>query len=120
MIPSSDALANRRQPAMNKPGIGSDKIIRRRRDGELEYLADNLTIEEPLEIRVAGKTVATTMRTPGRDEELAVGFLISEAMIQTRDDIAKIARTNQARNADNIITIVLRDGLRVQTSAARR
>src|SRR4051812_22906372 len=105
---------------MNKAGIGSDKIIRRTRDGELEYLADDLTIEEPLEIRVDGKTLATTMRTPGQDDELAVGFLISESVIRSRDDIAKIARSDHARNADNIIGIELRDGLNVPRSAAQR
>ena len=40
---------------MKETGIGSQKIIRRKRDGELEYLPDDLTIEEPLEIRVGGK-----------------------------------------------------------------
>jgi FdhD protein len=39
---------------------------------------DEVAIEEPLEIRVAGEPVAVTMRTPGHDEELALGFLLSE------------------------------------------
>src|SRR5574338_656469 len=46
-------------------GIGSHKIIRRKRDGELEYLPDELTIEEPLEIWIGRRAIATTMRTPG-------------------------------------------------------
>ena len=62
---------------MKESGIGSQKIIRRKRDGELEYLPDELTIEEPLEICVGRKPIATTMRTPGHDEELAAGFLLS-------------------------------------------
>src|SRR5205823_15088663 len=60
--------------AVKEDGIASDKIIRRKQDGTLEYQRDDLTIEEPLEIRIGRKTVATTMRTPGRDEELAAGF----------------------------------------------
>ena len=40
---------------MKESGIGSQKVIRRKRDGELEYLPDELTIEEPLEIRVGRK-----------------------------------------------------------------
>jgi FdhD protein len=47
------------------------------RDGEEDYVA----VEEPLEIRVAGAPLAVTMRTPGHDEELAVGFLYTEGLI---------------------------------------
>jgi FdhD protein len=41
---------------------------------------DELAVEEPLEIRVSGEPIAVTMRTPGHDEELAIGFLISEGI----------------------------------------
>lgn len=43
--------------------------------------ADTLAVEEPLEIRVFGRTLAVTMRTPGHDVELAAGFLVSEGVI---------------------------------------
>jgi FdhD protein len=45
---------------------------------------DELAVEEPLEIRVNGEPVAVTMRTPGHDEELALGFLLSEG-VRPRD-----------------------------------
>ena len=48
------------------------------RDGE----PDELAVEEPLEIRVDGEALSVTMRTPGNDEELAIGFLIGEGLIR--------------------------------------
>src|SRR6266852_4325219 len=41
---------------------------------------DRVAVEEPLEIRVNGEAVAVTMRTPGHDEELALGFCVSEGI----------------------------------------
>ena len=41
---------------------------------------DRLAVEEPLEIRVNGQAVAVTMRTPGNDEELALGFCLTEGL----------------------------------------
>src|SRR5581483_6411291 len=41
---------------------------------------DRVAVEEPLEIRIGGRPVAVTMRTPGHDEELALGFCLSEGL----------------------------------------
>src|SRR6187397_1695385 len=41
---------------------------------------DQVAVEEPLEIRIGGRPVAVTMRTPGHDEELALGFCVSEGL----------------------------------------
>src|SRR5947199_6625510 len=47
-------------------------------DGRTER--DQVAVEEPLEIRIGGSPVAVTMRTPGHDEELALGFCVSEGL----------------------------------------
>ena len=52
--------------------------------------ADLLAAEEPLGIRVDGTALTMTMRTPGDDVELAAGFLVGEAIVSGRDDIAAI------------------------------
>jgi FdhD protein len=52
--------------------------------------ADRITVEEPLEIRFAGETLATTMRTPGHDHELAAGFLLAEGIVRSAADIGRI------------------------------
>ena len=49
---------------------------------------DALAVEEPLELRVGGRELAVTMRTPGHDVELAAGFLVSEGVIARRADFA--------------------------------
>ena len=45
-----------------------------------EELDDRVAVEEPLELRIGGVPVAVTMRTPGHDEELALGFALSEGL----------------------------------------
>ena len=105
---------------MKDPGIGSEKIIRRKRDGELEYQPDDLTVEEPLEIRIGRKALATTMRTPGHDEELAAGFLVSEGIARKNEQIAKISRPADSANRENIIVVELAGGTKLKLSSAKR
>jgi len=65
--------------------------VRRHHGESSESALDEVVVEEPLEIRVSGETLATTMRTPGHDRELAVGFLLAEGVFAGRDDIAAVA-----------------------------
>jgi FdhD protein len=51
---------------------------------------DFIAVEEPLQIRTAGRALAVTMRTPGHDFELAAGFLFTEGLIETPDQIRDI------------------------------
>src|SRR3954451_16560057 len=48
---------------------------------EHDGVRDEVAVEEPLEIRVGGQALAVTMRTPGHDDELALGFLVGEGLI---------------------------------------
>src|SRR5436190_10420920 len=48
---------------------------------EHDGVRDEVAVEEPLEIRVGGQALAVTMRTPGHDEELALGFLVGEGLL---------------------------------------
>ena len=106
--------------AKEEDGIGAGQIIRRKSDGSLEYHRDDLTIEEPLEIRIGRKTLATTMRTPGHDEELAAGFLVSEGIVRDRDKIDDFSRPESTRNRENIITVDLAEGVKVKLHSAQR
>jgi FdhD protein len=106
--------------SMKADGVGPGQIIRRRPDGSLEYQRDELTIEEPLEIRIGDKTVATTMRTPGHDEELAAGFLLSEGIIRNGDAVKKFSRPKTARNRENIVVVDLGAGRKVKLNSTQR
>ncbi len=55
---------------------------------------DLLAVEEPLEIRIDGRNVAITMRTPGNDEELAAGFLFTEGILKSASRIRSITAEN--------------------------
>src|SRR5216683_191698 len=101
---------------MKEPhSIGPGRIIRRKKDGSLEYLRDDLTIEEPLEIQIGGKALATTMRTPGHDDELAAGFLVSEAIVRERKEIAAISGTRE-----NIVVVEVAAGVKLKLGSAKR
>ena len=68
---------------MNQP-------VTRWESGSIDERRDELADEEPLEIRVRGRAISITMRTPGNDDELAAGFLLSEAIVSHRADILRI------------------------------
>lgn len=72
------------------PGI-TQRVVSRMDDGcSPRSIHDELAVEEPLEIRVAGDPVAVTMRSPGEDARLAVGFLFSEGIIESIEDVGRV------------------------------
>ncbi|MFF8233937.1 formate dehydrogenase accessory sulfurtransferase FdhD [Streptomyces caelestis] len=64
--------------------------VLRIRDGAVGSRPDTLVAEEPLEIRLNGKPLAITMRTPGDDFALAAGFLVSEGVLGRAEELANI------------------------------
>ncbi|MEU2063279.1 formate dehydrogenase accessory sulfurtransferase FdhD [Streptomyces sp. NPDC013455] len=64
--------------------------VLRIRDGAVSSRPDTLVAEEPLEIRLNGKPLAITMRTPGDDFALAAGFLVSEGVLASASDLRNI------------------------------
>jgi FdhD protein len=80
-------------------------------------IEDTLAVEEPLEIRLAGRRFTLTMRTPGNDEELAAGFLLAEGFIARAAELGEIRRVRDAKGAEqpNAIDVILNvraEGLR--------
>ena len=79
-------------------------------DGRLRPFDDALAAEEPLEIRVGDTPLTVTMRTPGNDEELAAGFLLTEGIVDSPEQIASLSPfANNAAGKGNGMRAALRE-----------
>ncbi|MFE2748729.1 formate dehydrogenase accessory sulfurtransferase FdhD [Streptomyces scopuliridis] len=87
------------------------------RDGAISARPDTLVAEEPLEIRLNGKPLAITMRTPGDDFALAAGFLVSEGVLAAGSDVQSIVYCAGAKddgsNTYNVVDVRLAPGVPV-------
>lgn len=92
---------------------------------------DLLAVEEPMEIRLGygpaemreQKSISVTMRTPGHDFELALGFLLTEGIILSPDQIYKIqycTELNSIENKENIVRVELKPEVHIDFSKLQR
>ena len=85
---------------------------------------DRLAAEEPLEIRVGGRSLAVTMRTPGADVELALGFLVSEGVLRHRQDVTTVrycaGATDEGLNTYNVLDVQLAPGVELPAFGMER
>jgi FdhD protein len=111
---------------MKPPGNKTKATVWVVENGKVRSRLDQLATEEPLEIRLVSpqKTVAVTMRTPGADFELAAGFLYSEGVVSSREDIDRISYCVDAdvdgEQRYNIVNVALREGLSVDLQPLER
>jgi FdhD protein len=77
---------------------------------------DRVVVEEPLEIRVAGEALAVTMRTPGHDRELSLGFLWAEGVISSIDDVSSVTHCGRTgdESRENVIDVTPAPGARLK------
>ena len=104
----------------------STKLITRWTYAEPTQVKDELVVEEPLEIRVGQQSLIVVMRTPGHDFELAAGFLYTESLITSCDDIEIIAYCDEEISEEqstgfsslqNIVNVHLREALDLETQS---
>ncbi len=85
---------------------------------------DTVAAEEPLEIRLSGKPLAVTMRTPGHDFDLVHGFLATEGVITGPDDVAALrycdSVDSDGRNTYNVVDVDLAPGIEAPDTALDR
>lgn len=115
---------------MAKPDVAYTPIVRIN-NKLVEDTVDLLAVEEPLEIRLgygpreerAQRKVAITMRTPGHDFELALGFLITEGILTSKDDVYAIkycTELNTLENHENIVRVELNEEVAVNLESLQR
>jgi FdhD protein len=84
-------------------------------EGKVRRKEDYLAAEEPLEIRIGEHPLSVTMRTPGDDLELAAGFLLTEGLVQRREQILALEHdpgdpANPGANRGNVVRVKLEPG----------
>ena len=105
--------------------VTTRRRVLRIRDGASTHRPDTLAAEEPMEIRVGGRPLTVTMRTPGADHALAAGFLLSEGIIRSVDDLGTLShcgRTDQ-EGYGNALDVLPAPGVQLQwerVTASRR
>ena len=105
-------------------GSGAARVaLQRLERGRLVDASDEVVREEPLEIQLGPVSLAVVMRTPGHDEELALGFLVTERVVAAPEDVYSIRHCTVAASPeaqDNIIRATLAPHVRVDLAALRR
>ncbi|MER5912566.1 formate dehydrogenase accessory sulfurtransferase FdhD [Streptomyces sp. NPDC001982] len=102
--------------------------VRRRvlriRDGAASHRPDTLAAEEPMEIRVGGRPLTITMRTPGDDFDLAAGFLVSEGVVHAAEHVAGIryclGAMADGSNTYNVVDVALAPGVAAPDTSLER
>ncbi|MFG2500836.1 formate dehydrogenase accessory sulfurtransferase FdhD [Streptomyces sp. NPDC048441] len=104
--------------------VTARRRVLRMRDGVSTERPDTLAVEEPMEIRVGGRALTVTMRTPGHDFDLAAGFLVSEGVLHAADEVAGIrycaGATADGGNTYNVVDVSLAPGVAAPDASLER
>jgi len=104
----------------NKKSFIKSTIVRMDDSSTVSTESDHIAVEDPLEIRLGNNPFVVTMRTPGHDDELAAGFLVSEGIVKERSDIKEISRCPTSPTPENTVRIDLRDGRKTEGIKSNR
>jgi len=93
----------------------SSFAITRHNGSRTEALSDSVAVEDPVEIRMGEEPLAVTMRTPGDDSDLVLGFLLTEGILLDPDEVVAIEDVGESA-----VCVRLREGVEVDVSRFRR
>jgi FdhD protein len=95
--------------------------IARIASGTVTHVEDAIAVERALEIKIDGRTLSVTLRTPGHDDELALGFLAGEGMIRRREDVGTLApRAASCADEPDAIDLTLASGVHLDWTRFER
>lgn len=84
--------------------------VRRHSGAHAEPSEDRVAVEEPLEIRIAGEPFAVTLRTPGHDAELVMGFLLAEGLVAAASEVGGLSHCGRPGEAGNVLDVTAAPG----------
>ncbi|MCA9582202.1 MAG: formate dehydrogenase accessory sulfurtransferase FdhD [Myxococcales bacterium] len=118
----TDRRTEERPPGQGNPRAHPSRAAER---NDRSAVDDAVVVEEPLEIRFAGDLLATTMRTPGHDHDLVLGFLWTEGLIDSAADVGTVAPCGRLGEPGygNVVDVAPGPGVAidpVRVEAARR
>src|SRR4051812_47611355 len=104
------------------PAASTSPVELMRWTADVAVLSDDLVAtEEPLEIRLGGRSLAVVMRTPGHDRELAAGFLLTEGIVRTRGDVLDLVYCREGSEPEpNILDVLMAPGVTVDWDRLQR
>lgn len=98
---------------MSDPAVTARRVVQVR--DEVKAFDDDLVVEEPMEIRLDGTSLAVVMRTPGDDADLALGFAITEGIVTTPERIAGVTELGEGR-----VDLVTSEGVTIDPARFQR
>ena len=111
-----------KSPTRQRDARATSTSVARLRQRGREECEDRVAVEEPLEIRLAGKSVAVVMRSPGEDHELAVGFLFTEGILKGKEEVSRVEHCTDPKNPKlcNVINVTPAAGVKLSERGWQR
>lgn len=110
MMPAYDERVNSKASQVRAQRNTALTTVEQWEEGSISRVQDYLAVEEPLEIRIGETPISVTMRTPGHDLELAAGFVFTEGIISSREELQRMDFVQSATAGNTVRVSIAREG----------